>query len=143
MLARILLLFTLVPLLELALLIRVGTWIGTGPTILLVLLTGIAGALLASREGTRAWRRLTDTLRRGGVPGDALLQGAAILVGGAFLVTPGVLTDLLGIGLLVPATRAAILRFARSRIKRRILRSGGGLEVRFRSVEDPPDPRTP
>jgi UPF0716 protein FxsA len=135
MFTRILLLFTLVPLLELALLIRVGTWIGTGPTILLVLVTGIAGALLASREGTRAWRRLTETLRRGGLPGDALLQGAAILVGGAVLITPGVLTDLLGIALLVPPSRNAILRFARRRLERRIARSGGGIEARFRTIE--------
>lgn len=114
------LLFVLVPLIELALLIQVGQWIGLLPTILLVFVTGIAGAALARREGLRTLRRLQEEVASAQLPGDALLDGAAILLGGAFLLTPGVLTDLVGLSLLLPPTRALIKRLARRELKRRI-----------------------
>lgn len=105
MFARLLLLFIVVPLVELALLIQVGQVIGLGPTILLVLVTGVAGAALARREGVRTLTAIQRELAQGRLPGRALLDGAAILVGGAFLLTPGILTDLVGISLLLPVTR--------------------------------------
>ncbi|MDT8370039.1 MAG: FxsA family protein [Longimicrobiales bacterium] len=116
----IFLLFVLVPLIELALLIKVGQWIGAFPTILLVLFTGLAGAALARREGLRALRRVQSELASGRVPGDALMDGVAILLGGAFLLTPGVLTDLIGLSLLLPPTRGLAKAWARSAVERRI-----------------------
>lgn len=105
MFARLALLFVVVPLVELALLIQVGQVVGLGPTILLVLLTGVGGAALARREGLRTLSSIQRDMASGRIPGDALLDGAAILFGGALLLTPGVLTDLFGISLLVPVTR--------------------------------------
>lgn len=114
------LLFVLVPLVELALLIQVGQWIGLLPTIMLVFVTGIAGAALARREGLRTLRRLQEQLASAEVPGDALMDGAAILLGGAFLLTPGVLTDVVGLSLLLPPTRALIKAWARRSMHRGI-----------------------
>jgi UPF0716 protein FxsA len=105
MFARLALLFVIVPLVELALLIQVGQVVGLGPTILLVLATGIGGAALARREGLRTLSAIQGDMASGRIPGSALLDGAAILFGGALLLTPGVLTDLLGLSLLVPLTR--------------------------------------
>ena len=90
----------LVPLAELGLLIWMGQAMGFWPTIALVAGTGILGAALARREGTRALTNVQHELARGRVPARALMSGAAVLVGGALLVTPGVLTDAFGI----PAT---------------------------------------
>lgn len=131
MLARLFLLFTLVPILELALLIRIGQWIGTLPTLAIVVATGLAGAWLARREGTRAWRDVRQALAAGGLPGDALLHAFAVFLGGALLLTPGVLTDLVGLLLLVPPSRTAILRRLRRRLERHVMRRSGRIEARF------------
>lgn len=125
----IFLLFVLVPLIELALLIQVGQWIGAGPTILLVLFTGVSGAWLARREGLRALRRVQRDIAEKGVPGTAALDALAILVGGAFLLTPGVLTDLVGFALLFPPTRALLRRIAMRELRKRV--EDGRIQVRM------------
>jgi UPF0716 protein FxsA len=127
--AKLLLLFTLVPALELALLLAIGQRIGLLPTLALIATTGLIGAWLARREGIRTWRELRGTMASGKVPGNTLLQGAAILVGGTLLLTPGVVTDLLGILLLIPPTRAALLRAARRRIERSLVRRHGRIRM--------------
>jgi UPF0716 protein FxsA len=128
---RLFLLFTLVPILELALLIRVGQWIGTLPTLAIIVTTALIGAWLARREGTRTWRSVQQTLAAGQIPGDALLHGLLVFGGGALLLTPGVLTDLLGLALLAPPSRAAIARSLRRRLERHVMRSTGRIEARF------------
>lgn len=105
MFTRLALLFVVVPLLELAVLIQVGQWVGLMPTVLLVLGTGIAGAALARREGLRTLASIQESLAGGQLPGTALMDGAAILFGGALLLTPGILTDVVGFSLLAPPTR--------------------------------------
>jgi len=105
MFARLAFLFVVVPLVELALLVQVGRAVGLGPTLLLVLATGAGGAWLARREGLRTLTAIQGDLAQGRLPGNALLDGAAILLGGAFLLTPGILTDLAGLSLLLPVTR--------------------------------------
>ena len=120
MFARLALLFVLVPLVELALLIQVGQVIGLGPTILLVLATGVGGAALARREGLRTVAAIQGELAQGRVPGDALVDGAAILFGGALLLTPGVLTDFLGLSLLLPGTRRWMARRIRKWLARQV-----------------------
>lgn len=105
MFARLALLFIVIPLAELALLIQVGRAVGLGPTVLLVLATGVGGAALARREGLRTLAAIQAELGRGTLPGASLLDGAAILFGGALLLTPGILTDLVGLSLLLPVTR--------------------------------------
>ena len=114
-LARLGCLFILLPLLELALLIRVGQWMGLWPTITLVALTGMIGALLARREGTRALASVRAELASGRIPARSLLDGAAVLVGGAFLLTPGILTDVVGFALLLPVSRRPIYEWVRRR----------------------------
>lgn len=125
----IFLLFVLVPLIELALLIQVGQWIGALPTILLVFFTGISGAWLARREGLRAIRRVQRDIAERGLPGTAALDALAILVGGAFLLTPGVLTDLVGFGLLFPPTRALARKWAVREIMKRV--EDGRIQMRM------------
>ncbi|MFW6078112.1 MAG: FxsA family protein [Gemmatimonadota bacterium] len=118
MLARLLLLFIAVPLIELALLIRVGTLIGIWPTMAIVVATGVAGAALARAQGLRVWLGIRDDLRQGRMPVQGLVDGLLVLVGGVLLLTPGVLTDLLGIALLLPWTRAVARRYLRRRLER-------------------------
>jgi UPF0716 protein FxsA len=102
--------FILVPLAELAVLIAVGEWIGLVPTLILLLLVSVAGAWLAKREGLVAWRRFQQALAEGRVPAREVLDGALVIFGGAFLITPGFITDVIGVLLLLPPTRALFRR---------------------------------
>ncbi len=120
MLSRLILIFVAVPLLELAILLQIGQWIGLFPTFALVVTTGVAGAALARQQGIRAFVAVQRELAAGRLPGRSLLDGLAILVGGAFLLTPGVLTDLVGFSLLFPASRRWLQRVVRRRLERRI-----------------------
>jgi UPF0716 protein FxsA len=113
-------LFIVVPLIELALLIQVGSWIGVWPTIGLVAATGLLGATLVRREGVRTLARVQMELGGGRLPGGALLDAASLLIAGAFLVTPGVLTDVAAFLLLIPPTRSWIQRTVTARMKRAV-----------------------
>jgi UPF0716 protein FxsA len=110
MLARLILVFTLIPLIELYLLIEIGSRIGALTTIAVILATGLWGALLAREQGLGILREIQWALQRGQFPGDQIIEGAMILIGGAMLVTPGFLTDVLGILTLVPQTRRIFRR---------------------------------
>lgn len=129
MLGRILLLFVLVPLVELALLIQVGRMIGLWTTVALVFLTGVAGGLLARAQGLRTLARVQGEMARGRVPGRALVDGAAILAGGILLLTPGILTDLVGFALLFPLTRRGIHALVLHRILRAVSRGTVRVDV--------------
>jgi len=118
MLLRLFLLFTVVPLVELVLLIRIGELLGALPTVGLVAVTGFVGAWLARREGARSWRAVRDELARGNVPGEQLLHTLLIVISGALLVTPGVLTDAVGLSFLLAPVRALVVRAARRRLAR-------------------------
>jgi UPF0716 protein FxsA len=116
---RLLLLFTTVPLVELALLLWVGARIGVLPTVALILVTGVAGASLARLQGLATWRRFQAALAAGRLPGSELLEGLIILVAGALLLTPGILTDAAGFLLLVPPARRWIVGRAEVRLRAR------------------------
>lgn len=103
-----LLLFVGLPVTELILLGLIGDAIGFGWTAVLILVTGLIGARLVARQGRMVWREIVMRLQSGEVPGVELAHGAMILVGGAFLVTPGVLTDIAGLLLMVPWFRELI-----------------------------------
>ena len=105
MFIKLLILFTLIPILELYVLIEAGRQIGVGATIGLIFLTGIAGALLARSQGFQFLNRMQQDLNDGRLPTAEILDGALILAGGLLLLTPGFCTDLLGFTLLSPATR--------------------------------------
>jgi UPF0716 protein FxsA len=116
--------FILVPLAELAVLIAVGDWIGLVPTLILLLVVSVAGAWLAKREGLAAWARFQRALADGRMPTVEVADGAMILLAGALLLTPGFLTDVVGILLLLPPTRAAARRLAPRLAARRLRRRG-------------------
>ena len=99
------LLLVLVPASEIGLLLYFGQILGVWPTIFLIILTGFLGAYLAKQQGLETIRKTQDQLRRGMMPGDAILDGVSILIGGTLLLTPGFVTDSLGILLLAPPTR--------------------------------------
>jgi UPF0716 protein FxsA len=103
--ARLLLLFTVVPLLELYLLIQIGGIIGTVPTVALVFVTGLVGAYLAKREGLKVFRAWQRAIENYALPKEGIVSGLLVLVGGILLVTPGVVTDFCGLLLLVPPVR--------------------------------------
>ncbi len=119
-LARLVLLFVVLPLVELMILIRIGEWVGLWPTLALVLVTGAVGASVARAEGTRALVRFRRELAEGHLPGQPLLDGISVLVGGALLLTPGILTDIAGLMLLFPPSRRWVQRRMRSTLERRI-----------------------
>lgn len=129
MLGRLLLLFLLTPAIELGLLIQVDKLIGFGPTIALIVATGIAGSYLARREGLQTWRRLNKRLSSGDLPGKELVDGVIILVSGALLVTPGVLTDAFGFLGLLPPTRALIRKLLLRRFRSKM--QEGSMQVQL------------
>ncbi len=131
MLARLFLLFTIVPLAELYLLIKIGSYMGAFNTILLILITGIVGALLARLEGLRTLRQITLSLNQGIIPAEELVDSVLIFVAGIVLVTPGVLTDVMGLLLLLPYTRTIFKRWLRKRFDRMV--SSGNMQIHFRS----------
>ncbi len=118
MFPRLLLLFTVVPLAELYLLIKVGSMIGGLHTILLVLGTGVLGAFLAKLEGLRTLGQIQRNLSQGIVPAEEMVDGVIILVAGLLLITPGILTDAFGFLMLIPNTRNAFKRWLRRRFDR-------------------------
>lgn len=120
MLFRLLLLFIVVPLLELAILIRVGAHIGVLATILMVVGIGVFGAWLARREGWRAISRIQADLAAGRLPGDSAIDALLVLVAGVLMITPGLLTDAAGLTLLIPPARAGVRRWLKRRFQGRL-----------------------
>ena len=110
MFGRLLLLFILTPLIELWLLMLVGSQLGPVPTISLVLVTGAIGATLSRRQGLRTWLSIQQQMQQGKLPADAMLDGLMIFVAGLLLITPGILTDVVGFSLLVPLIRQGLRR---------------------------------
>lgn len=117
MLLRLLLLFTLVPLIELFILIKIGTLIGALATVAIVVGTGTAGALLARRYGFGIWRDIQTRMEQGVFPAEEMLDGLLILIAGVVLITPGIITDILGFTLLIPFTRALYKQWLKSRFQ--------------------------
>lgn len=112
-----LLLFILVPLAELAILIKLGEIIGVGATILLVISTAVIGVSLLKRQGLAALARARSTMDAGEFPIESVIDGVCLLVAGAFLLTPGLLTDTIGFLLLVPAFRRALAHWIFDKFK--------------------------
>ncbi len=115
MIWKLLALFTIVPLVELALLIVLATYTSAWVSIGLVILTAIIGAVLGKMQGARALARIKSELNQGKIPGDSLLDGLAVLIAGVFMITPGVLTDIAAIFLLIPPARRPLRAIAKKR----------------------------
>ncbi|ACB84148.1 FxsA family protein [Natranaerobius thermophilus] len=123
MLVKALLLFTIVPLIEVWFLVRLGQNIGAFPTIFLVAVTGFIGVFLAKSQGFIVIHRLQRKLASGAFPTDELYNGACILIGGTLLLTPGLFTDLFGLSLLIPFTRV-FWKMVFSRIIKKLIKDG-------------------
>lgn len=124
-------LFILVPLAELYILIKVGKFLGTGNTILIVILTGILGAAFARSQGASVILKIRHSLQQGEIPGEEMVQGLLILAGGLMLITPGFITDLLGLVLILPYFRRWIARWLLRIVDKRI-KSGRWSGFHFR-----------
>jgi UPF0716 protein FxsA len=139
-------LFLVIPFLELYVILEVvGPALGAPLTILLLAIDSIVGALLFKSQGRSVWRRFNLTLTEGRVPHREVVDGVLVIFGGAFLITPGFLTDIVGILLLLPPTRAVIRRVLIRRLGRRVIVARPGrdydVEGSAREYEDTPRPR--
>jgi UPF0716 protein FxsA len=120
-------LFIAVPIAEIYVIIKVGEAIGAVPTILILIADSIIGSMLWRSQGRRVWARFRQTVERGGIPHREVIDGVLVIFGGAFLITPGFISDVLGILLLLPPTRSLFRRLLIRRLGRRIqFRMPGG-----------------
>lgn len=122
--------FVVVPLVEIAALILVGNLIGPWWTILLLVLDSIFGGWLIRREGRRAWTALSEALSSGRMPAQELADGALILVGGTLMLTPGFVTDVFGMLMILPVTRPVARRLLAQVVSRRLVIAGVPHNVR-------------
>jgi len=128
---KLLLAFTVIPAVELYLLITIGQWIGPLATVLFIVLTGIVGAALAKREGLAVLGQVSDGLKKGLPPANSLVEGLLVIVGAALLVTPGVLTDIAGFAVILPFSRRRIAPvLKRALLKKLKFQPAGGAELR-------------
>ena len=124
MFLKLLILFIATPLVEMAILIELGRRLGTWHTIGIVLLTGLIGASLAKAQGLQVYRNLMTSLYNGELPHNHLIEGLLLFVGGALLVTPGVLTDVVGFVLVLPWTRRMVREQVKSQLRKRLIYGG-------------------
>lgn len=122
MLLRLFLIFSVVPIIELYLLIRVGKLIGALPTVALLLVVSLAGAWLVRSQGFVILRRIQDELAMGRLPAAGLLDGALVLLGGLLLLTPGFFSDVVGLFFIIHPTRAVIKQFLGLWLQNRLAR---------------------
>jgi len=115
MLLKLFLAFTLIPFLELYLLIKIGYYLGAFNTILVVILTGFLGAYLAKLQGIKTMMRVRQSLNRGELPAEEMVDALLIFVAGVVLLTPGFVTDLAGVAILIPNTRFRFKRWLRKK----------------------------
>ena len=113
-------LFIAVPIAEIYVIIQVGEAIGAIPTILILVADSVIGSMLWRSQGRRVWARFRQTVERGGIPHREVIDGVLVVFGGAFLITPGFISDVVGILLLLPPTRAVIRRLLIRRLGKRI-----------------------
>ena len=116
----LLVLFVAMPLIELWVLLVLAARIGWAPTILLVFITGVVGASLARSQGLQTVASIQRDMANGVMPAPRLMDGVMILIAGAMLITPGILTDIIGFLLLVPATRQIIRNYMRLKLEKKL-----------------------
>ncbi|MDY0093590.1 MAG: FxsA family protein [Candidatus Vecturithrix sp.] len=118
MFLKLFLAFTFIPALEIYILITVGSIIGAFNTLLLIILTGVTGAYLAKLEGMRTVLKIQANLQQGVMPAEELIDALIILAAGLALLTPGFLTDITGLLLLIPQVRFYVKRWLRKTFDR-------------------------
>ena len=120
MAAVLFLAFVLVPLAEIYVIVQVGQVLGVPLTLVVLLAVSIGGAVLVKREGTKAWAALRGAIAAGRVPAREAVDGALVLAGGALLLTPGFLTDVVGLLLVLPVTRPVARKMLQAAAFRRL-----------------------
>lgn len=120
MLTKLILLFTIVPIVELSLLFKLNGYIGFVYTLGIVIFTGVLGAYLAKSQGREILFRLKYEMGQGRLPGEQLINGLCVLVGGAMLLTPGILTDMLGFILVIPITREVVKVYIKAKLQKMV-----------------------
>jgi UPF0716 protein FxsA len=133
--------FIVVPLVELYVILKVGDAIGAVPTILLLAADSVLGSLLLRAQGRSVWRRFNEALATGRMPHREVLDGVLVIFGGAFLITPGFITDIVGLLLLLPPTRAVVRRLLVRRLGQRAevrVRRSGDVEGTATEYDAPP-----
>ena len=120
----LLLLFTVIPFVELFILLEIAERTSAALTFLLILITGIIGAFFAKIQGRLVIGNIQNALQKGVMPKEELVDGLCVLMGGAFLLTPGIITDLLGFTLLIPYTRSIYKKIMKNKFEK-MIRGGG------------------
>ncbi|MBM46343.1 MAG: hypothetical protein CL458_08850 [Acidimicrobiaceae bacterium] len=118
--AVLFILFVVVPILELMVIIQVGQSVGAWNTVILLVVDSLVGAWLVKHQGIGLLKKSQDRLRKGELPSDEIFSGVTVLFAGALMLTPGFLTDLVGLLLLVPPIRALVLMIVRRKFRSRI-----------------------
>jgi UPF0716 protein FxsA len=129
MLLKLFLAFTLVPFFELYLLIKIGYYLGAFNTIIVVIVTGILGAYLAKLQGIRTMMRVRESMNRGELPAEEMLDALLIFVAGIVLLTPGFITDLAGFAILIPNTRILFKQWLRKKFDQWISESKTNITI--------------
>lgn len=130
MLFRLILLFTITPIVELLLLLELSKITSVWSTIGLVLVTGIVGAYLAKSQGRLIITKIRMEMNEGRMPGEQLLNGLCVLVGGALLLTPGIITDIVGFTLVIPGTREIFKSVMKKVLSKRL--QDGSINIHYR-----------
>ena len=125
------LIFILVPIAELYVIIKVGGVIGVLPTLALLLADAVLGSMLLRHQGRAAWIRFNRALAEGRLPHKEVFDGVLVIIGGTLLLTPGFLTDILGLILLIPPTRALVRGMSARWVRRRMAMGGGATIFTF------------
>ncbi len=150
MLLKLILLLTITPLVELVLLLKLAQMTSVSFTILLVIGTGIIGGILAKLEGLKVMVKIQTELSRGRLPTDPAIEGAMILVAGALLLTPGILTDALGFSFLFPPSRSILREIIKAKLQ--VMKNNAAFKMNvfhekegdgFRPIHDEPPPGAP
>ncbi|MBW2609029.1 MAG: FxsA family protein [Deltaproteobacteria bacterium] len=123
MLLKLFLAFTIIPFLELYLLIKIGAYLGAMNTVIIVILTAFFGAFLARFQGLHTMLKVRESVHRGEIPAEELLDALLIFLAGIVLLTPGFMTDLIGLMILIPKTRILFKRWLRKKFDERINRN--------------------
>jgi UPF0716 protein FxsA len=117
---KLLSVFLIIPLIELYLIIKMGEAIGALNTVLIILITATLGAYMAKSQGFRVLRQIQEATDQGRMPGNELLHGLFVLIGGFALITPGLLTDTIGFSMLIPQTREIYVRITKEIIRKKL-----------------------
>src|SRR3954449_11884035 len=136
----LILVFIVVPIAELYVIFKIGDAIGWAPTLALLVIDSLLGSWLMRSQGRTVWNRFQQTMEAGRIPHREVFDGVLVIFGGAFLITPGFLTDIIGVILLVPPTRAFVRRLLVRRLGRGVAVAGQAYDVDGTATEHEPPP---